>query len=331
MAHEGGQGIVTELMTLRFGAQRYRRAGAGAGQHRRDRTCVVGDGVGHGDKLRILIRSSAYLVAAEDAGNERVRRRQYSERKEMFRMRRQRSLCLLLTGVLAGTCALSLLGNVALLQRSRHYERMFHLARLDPLGLGSFDSAPAPDMTPSTRRIVFFGDSRAAAWPAPTAPGAQILNRGIGGHSSAQALLRFEAHVAPLRPDLVVVQVGGNDLAALALLRADQAPIMAATRENVAAIVDKARGLGARVILTTIFPLARGPWPDAGVQRAIAEVNRELLGLAAADVQVLDSAAVLAGPDGYVRPAYAADELHLSAAGYAALNAALAPLLGEGS
>ena len=68
---------------------------------------------------------------------------------------------------------------------------------------------------------------------------------------------------------------------------------------------------------------------NPAVQRAIADVNRELLGLRMAGVQVLDSAAVLAGPDGYVRDAYANDELHLNKAGYAALNAALVPLLGD--
>ena len=65
------------------------------------------------------------------------------------------------------------------------------------------------------------------------------------------------------------------------------------------------------------------------MQRAIAEVNHDLLGLRMAGVQVLDSATVLAGSDGYVRDTYADDELHLSVAGYAALNAALVPLLGN--
>jgi lysophospholipase L1-like esterase len=56
-------------------------------------------------------------------------------------------------------------------------------------------------------------------------------------------------------------------------------------------------------------------------------VNTKLTASTDVQVTVFDSAAVLAGPDGYVRPTYAADELHLNAAGYAVLNAALAPLL----
>jgi hypothetical protein len=46
------------------------------------------------------------------------------------------------------------------------------------------------------------------------------------------------------------------------------------------------------------------------VQEAIAAANQRLRTLAAPGVQVFDSAAVLAGADGYVRPAYAEDELH---------------------
>jgi lysophospholipase L1-like esterase len=92
-------------------------------------------------------------------------------------------------------------------------------------------------------------------------------------------------------------------------------------------VVAGAQALDARVVLTTIFPLARGPLPDRAVQEAIAAANQSLLALAAAGVQVFDSAAVLAGADGYVCSVYAEDELHLSPAGYAALNTALAPLL----
>ncbi|NTU78337.1 MAG: SGNH/GDSL hydrolase family protein [Chloroflexales bacterium] len=185
--------------------------------------------------------------------------------------------------------------------------------------------------TLAPRRVVFFGDSRADWWrPLPQLPGVQCLSRGLPGASSAYVLQRFHALVAPLRPDIVVVQAGVNDLVELTLGHRERMQVVAATRRSIEAVVARARDLGAGVILTTIFPLARGPLPDTVVQRAIAELNRDLLGLAAADVQVLDSVAVLAGPDGYVRDAYADDELHLGAAGYAALNAALAPLLGNG-
>lgn len=172
---------------------------------------------------------------------------------------------------------------------------------------------------PTPRRVVFYGDSRADWWVAPQIDGLVCLCRGFPGASAAYVLRRLPGALAPLRPDVVVVQAGVNDLVSLG----KPGPVLQA----IAAIVDGARGLGAQVVLTTIFPLARGPLPDAAVQAAIAELNDQLRGLAAPGVALLDSAAALADPDGYVRDAYAADELHLSAAGYMALNAALLPLV----
>ncbi len=191
----------------------------------------------------------------------------------------------------------------------------------DPRGSADSATAPAP------QRVVFFGDSRADWWrPLPQLPGVQCRTCGLPGASAGYLLQRFRALVTPLRPEIVVVQMGVNDLVELTLGHRDRA-LVAMTGRAIAAVVGQARDLGARVVFTTIFPLAHGPLPDVVVQRAIAEVNRTLLGLRAAGVQVLDSAAVLAGPDGYVHDAYADDELHLSAAGYAALNVALEPML----
>lgn len=180
--------------------------------------------------------------------------------------------------------------------------------------------------SPPPRRVVFFGDSRAAWWTTPRLPGVQCLSRGFPGAGSDELLWCFQQTVAPLKPDIVVLQLGVNDLAALGR-HAEPGQLLAATGRNIAAVVAQARELGARVVLTTIFPPARGFFPDTELQSAIAVVNAGLRELAAPDVQLLDSAAVLTGPDGYVYAVYAEDELHLSAEGYAALNVALAPLI----
>ena len=125
-----------------------------------------------------------------------------------------RSLRRVLALIFVGSFLLSLAANVGLLRQSRHYKRLFYLTRLDPLGLAAFAGTP-PVAEPGMRRVVLFGDSRIAAWSLSAPAGIQIVNRGVAGHSSAQALLRFAEHVAPLRPDLVVVQVGVNDLVAV--------------------------------------------------------------------------------------------------------------------
>lgn len=187
-----------------------------------------------------------------------------------------------------------------------------------------------PASASPSRRIVFFGDSRAEWWRLPELPGCHCVNAGVPGATATYLAQRFQAMVAPLRPDIVVVQMGVNDLVELTGRAPDRERRVSAVRAAIASVVADARALGARVILTTIFPLARGPYAGRAVQEAITTVNQGLPSLAAPDVQLLDSAAVLCGPDGYVRDAYAEDEAHLNAAGYAALNAALAPLVRGG-
>lgn len=179
----------------------------------------------------------------------------------------------------------------------------------------------------TTRRVVFFGDSRADWWDVPVLPGLQCVNAGVPGATAPSLARRFQTMVAPLRPDIVVVQMGVNDLVELTSRTPDRERLVIAVRAAIASVVTDARALGAQVILTTIFPLARGPYAGRVVQEAIGAINQGLASLAAPDVQLLDSAAVLCGADGYVREAYADDEVHLCRAGYAALNAALAPLL----
>lgn len=180
---------------------------------------------------------------------------------------------------------------------------------------------------PTTRRVVFFGDSRADWWQVPVLPGLRCITAGVPGASAFYLARCFQMMVAPLRPDIVVVQLGVNNLTELHPRPREVDAIVAATRNAIAAVVESARALGAHVIVTTIFPLARGPFPDHTVQGAISAVNAALLALTGEGVQVFDTTAVLAGADGYVRPAFADDELHLSPAGYTALNEALAPLL----
>ncbi|HMQ34280.1 MAG TPA: GDSL-type esterase/lipase family protein [Chloroflexaceae bacterium] len=180
---------------------------------------------------------------------------------------------------------------------------------------------------PITRRVVFFGDSRADWWLVPVLPGLQCVAAGVPGASAPLLARRFGVMVTPSRPDIVIVQMGVNDLTGLTPTSWERERVVAATVAAITTVVAHARAIGTDVILTTIFPLARGAFVDHNVQAAISAVNTALLTLAGEGVQVLDSAAVLAGADGYVRSAFADDELHLSPAGYAALNEALAPLL----
>src|SRR5690242_18152971 len=150
--------------------------------------------------------------------------------------------------VLGGLLTVSVAGaGVAYIQGQRQFEELSQV-RLDPLGISQFPTGPDPSVPESDRRVVFFGDSRAQNWPEPKGfpPGAQIVNRGIGRQTTAQVLERFDRHVAPLHPKLVVVEVGVNDLTKIAVLPDRRDAIVSGCEKNIDEIVARARRLGAR-------------------------------------------------------------------------------------
>ncbi|WP_298405003.1 SGNH/GDSL hydrolase family protein [uncultured Chloroflexus sp.] len=101
---------------------------------------------------------------------------------------------------------------------------------------------------------------------------------------------------------------------------------------NLGTIVNKARSNGSRVILTTIFGLGlnaceRLDPATVQIQAAIERVNRTIRHIAAPNVVIFDSVAILADESGFVAEQYRDDLLHINAAGYRVLNEALGNLL----
>lgn len=199
--------------------------------------------------------------------------------------------------------------------------------RLDPVGVTAYTSPTiSTRKEEDTLRIVFYGDSRAYNWPAPTdLPTVEFINRGIGGQTTAQIFARYDAHVVPLQPDLVIIQAGINDLKTIGLFPEQRDLIVESCKKNLAAMVQRTTEQGATVLLTTIFPTAqpspvRRPFWSEDVDLAVTEVNQYLATLTNDRVVLFDSAALLRGADGKIEPEYSHDLLHLNAAGYAILN-----------
>src|SRR6266700_5717667 len=75
--------------------------------------------------------------------------------------------------------------------------------------------------TPGENRVVFLGDDITEHWgtipwsqgSASFFPGQPYFNRGIAGQTTAQMLVRFRQDVILLKPKVVVIQAGANDLA----------------------------------------------------------------------------------------------------------------------
>lgn len=70
---------------------------------------------------------------------------------------------------------------------------------------------PAPKQ--GEQRVVFLGDSITDRWNlAASFPGKPYINRGIGSQVTAQMLLRFHQDVIVLKPKVVVILAGINDV-----------------------------------------------------------------------------------------------------------------------
>lgn len=239
---------------------------------------------------------------------------------------------LLARGAFAAILLASIGLNVGLGQLAAKGNKEHAAVRLDPLGLDIYPVGPDPAVPDSSRRVVFFGDSRAQNWPPPTVEGVQFVNRGIGHQTTAQVIERFDRHVAALKPRAIVVEVGVNDLKQIAVFPERRAEIVERCRKNIDAIVARSRALGAAVVLVTVFPvgaipLYRRPFWREEVRGAVSEVNAHIRAQARDGVVVFDAEPLLVDASGVTRGELSIDFLHLNTAGYAALNGGLAPIL----
>lgn len=106
---------------------------------------------------------------------------------------------------------------------------------------------------PGENRVVFLGDEITEQWGQSAAkffPGKPYLNRGIAHQTTPQMLVRFRQDVIALKPKVVVIQAGTNDLAGFA---GPMTEGMAA--ENFMSMVELAKANGIRVVLASVTPV----------------------------------------------------------------------------
>ncbi len=115
---------------------------------------------------------------------------------------------------------------------------------------------PAPNA--GENRVVFMGNSITEGWKKyfPTQfAGKPYVNRGIGGQTTPQMLLRFHQDVIALKPKVVVILAGTNDIAG------NTGPsTLEMIEDNLAGMTDLARMHGIRVVLCSVLPVYDYPW-----------------------------------------------------------------------
>jgi len=166
--------------------------------------------------------------------------------------------------------------------------------------------------------IVLFGDSQMYNWPVATSFGVlPVIDRGLVGEFATQAGGRFEREALPLKPALVVILIGTNDLAhghsTESILRSIEQMSSSARKHNAA------------VMLCSVLPV-RGDAARVRPREAIEQLNSGLQALAHAQgVAYIDLYSELLDDHGVLAEAYTADGLHLNAAGYVHITKALLP------
>ncbi|WP_447897191.1 SGNH/GDSL hydrolase family protein [Stenotrophomonas sepilia] len=169
-------------------------------------------------------------------------------------------------------------------------------------------------------RVVFFGDSITEGWgregSASFFPGKGWLNRGISGQTTAQMLVRFPQDVLALKPQVVVILAGTNDIAG------NTGPsTQAMIEDNLHAMVDLARAHGIAVVLASVLPVSDYPWlPGTAPAPKVRALNAALKRYADAKQLVyLDYYTPMTNAAGGLDPQLAEDGVHPTAKGYAVM------------
>jgi lysophospholipase L1-like esterase len=187
------------------------------------------------------------------------------------------------------------------------------------LGRYAAENAALAPAAPGEQRVVFYGDSITDAWGRRPGtgdffPGKPYVNRGISGQTTAQMVVRFHPDVVDLKPAVVVILAGTNDVAGNT---GPMTPEM--TMEDFRAMAEMARANGIKVVITSILPAGDFPWRK-GLEPApkIQALNARLEAWCKAEGMVwVDYYSALADASGAMKPGLSVDGVHPNAAGYA--------------
>jgi|SRR5579862_6150304 len=166
------------------------------------------------------------------------------------------------------------------------------------------------------RRVVFFGDSITDNWKlGDSFPGKPYVNRGIGGQTTPQMLVRMFPDVIDLKPAAVILLAGTNDIA-----RNTGPETLAMVEENIQAITELAQVHGIKVILCSVTPIsdyARRPMSGGRPPADILKLNVWMKDYAAkAKAVYADYYSALVDDKGMLKDGFSADGLHPNAKGY---------------
>jgi lysophospholipase L1-like esterase len=159
-------------------------------------------------------------------------------------------------------CALVASGGTLSAQTTAAARDSAALERLrnDWAGLRRYRDANAALPAPAAgeNRVVFYGNSITDAWAQhfPSMfPGKPYVGRGISGQTTPQMLVRFRQDVVAIKPKVVVILAGTNDIAG------NTGPsTLEMIEDNFMSMVQIAKANNIRVVLSSVLPVYDYPW-----------------------------------------------------------------------
>lgn len=190
-------------------------------------------------------------------------------------------------------------------------------------------NAELPAPAKGEKRVVFMGNSITDIWAAKHPDFFKnhgYVGRGISGQTSYQFLLRFRQDVINLKPQLVVINYGTNDIAEnTGAYDEDQ------TFNNVCSMVDMARANHIKVILCSTLPAENFSWrPNItdGMQK-IRHLNERVKAYCKANkIPYVDYFSAMLSEDGTgMKKEYQNDTVHPNVKGYDVMEAIIVPAI----
>ena len=171
------------------------------------------------------------------------------------------------------------------------------------------------------RRVVFMGDSITEEWGRLSPDFFQpthYINRGIGGQTTPQMLLRFKQDVINLNPAIVFILAGTNDIAGNTG-PANQEMIT----NNIFSMAELSMSHNIKVVLSSILPVDKYPWADQvrEVPETILKINQQLkLFSQKHNTIYIDYYSSMVGENRGLKKEYTTDGVHLNKEGYEVMS-----------